>query len=400
MAEHRNVILVTVDSLRADRCGYIGCDRGLTPTLDRLAEDGLAFTNAVAPAGSTGGAVPSIHTGVYPFDRPDQDDPKRAHMSARKTLAERFKEMGYETGAFTSNPWTSRFFHFNQGFDHFEDFMEETSSNRFSPDEDSSGSLRSGLGRMLDWWRGQEMFMSWESYYDDIHSWLDSTTQPYFLWVFTVDVHMPYIPPRKYRSASLPMVYGANSWLYGGANQRFESIFRPRLLSAYDDTVRYTDALVERLLSDAPGDPIICVHADHGELFGEGGHYGHGKLYEPVIHVPLVVGNVDSDTVQEPVSLRRTPELLTGLATGDRPKVSEPYVTTRNRGSMRVVRGANWRYESTQSSESASTRTNGTWETHSEHPLYDVGRAVVERREAGDSERERVAASTQDISEN
>ncbi|MFC5135080.1 MULTISPECIES: sulfatase [Haloferacaceae] len=399
MGDPRNVVLVTIDSLRADRCGHLGHDGGLTPTIDELAEDGLRFHNAIAPDGSTRGSSTTFMTGDYPFDRPgvDRRETIRRQLRARDTIAERFGRMGYETGAFTANPWTSRSFGFDKGFDHFEDFMDDTTSNRFDVDGNGDGGAVRGTAiRLLDWWEGQEMFMSWESFYDDIERWIRSAEEPYFLWVFLVDVHMPYIPPKEYLRF-WPLTYAANAWLFGGANDRTSPLFRKQLLSAYDRTVEYTDDFVATLLDDVGDDTAVCVHADHGELFGEDGRYGHGYLHESVINVPLVVGNVPAERVDRPVSLEAIPELLTGLAVGDRPTVERPYVTTRNNAGMRIARGSNWRYQRTTGGESVSIRENGQWHRREEHPLYEIGRSIVRRRDATDAERERVATAVRDL---
>ena len=399
MADPRNVVLVTVDSLRADRCGHLGGDRNLTPTIDDLAQKGLQFDNAIAPAGATSGSSTSFITGDYPFSRPgaDRQESLRGQIRARDTIAEQFKRMGYETAAFTANPWTSRSFGFDKGFDHFEDFMEETTSNRFRDGDSDAGPVRETATRLADWWSGQEMFMSWESFYDDIDQWRRSAEEPYFLWVFLVDVHMPYIPPSK--SLSLwPLTYAANAWLFGGADERLSPLFRDRLLSAYDRTVEYTDEFVAALLDDVGDDSVVCVHADHGELFGEADRYGHGYLHESVINVPLVVGNVPSERVEDPVSLTSLPDLLTGVAVGDRPTVERPYVTTRNNDGMRVVRGRDWRYQRTTDDESVAVRSDGQWERQEDdHPLYEIGRSVVQREAATEAERRRVVSAVRDI---
>lgn len=398
MADPRNVVLVTVDSLRADRCGHLGYDSSLMPTIDGLAEDGLQFDNAIAPAGSTRGSSTSFMTGGYPFARPETDrrDSIRDQIRARDTLAEKFKRMGYETAAFTANPWTSRSFGFDTGFDHFEDFMQDTTSSRFRDDGDS-GTIRTMATRLMDWWEGQEMFMSWGSFYDDIERWVRSAEEPYFLWVFLVDVHMPYIPPREYRSF-WPLTYAANAWLFGGADERMSPLFHQRLLSAYDRTVEYTDDFVATLIEDIGGDPIVCVHADHGELFGEEGRYGHGYLHESVINVPLVVGNVPSERVEDPVSLESLSELLTGLAAGDRPTVERPYVTTRNNDGMYVARGRNWWYQRTPDNESVAVRTDGQWRRQDDdHPLYDIGRSIIERQRATEEEKRHVVSTVRTI---
>ncbi|OYR38136.1 hypothetical protein DJ82_12740 [Halorubrum sp. Ib24] len=400
MAEPRNVVLVTVDSLRADRCGHLGSDGNLTPTVDELAAEGLQFDNAIAPAGATRGSSTSFMTGDYPFSRPgaDRRESLRDQMRARDTIAERFNRMGYETAAFTANPWTSRSFGFDNGFDHFEDFIEETTSNRFRDGgDDDAGPVRETATRLVDWWAGQEMFMSWESFYDDVDRWRRSAEEPYFLWVFLVDVHMPYIPQRKFLSL-WPLTYAANAWLFGGADQRLSPLFRDRLLSAYDRTIEYTDEFVATLRDDVGDDTAICVHADHGELFGEEGRYGHGHLHESVIHVPLVVGNVPSERVKDPVSLRSLPELLTGVAVGGRPTVERPYVTTRNNDGMYVVRGRKWRYQRTYDGESVSVRKDGRWQRQGDdHPLHEIGRSIVEQQRATEAEKQHVVSTVQNI---
>lgn len=395
MADPRNVVLVTVDSFRADRCGYLGCDENLTPTIDELAEEGLQFDNAIAPAGATRGSTTSFMTGDYPFSRPEADrrESLRGQVRARDTIAERFKRMGYKTAAFTANPWTSRSFGFDKGFDHFEDFMEETTSNRFSDGDADAGPVREMATRLADWWAGQEMFMSWESFYDDIERWIRSAEEPHFLWVFLVDVHMPYIPPRENLSL-WPLTYAANAWLFGGADDRLSPLFRDRLLSAYDRTVEYTDEFVATLLDEVGDDSIVCVHGDHGELFGEADRYGHGYLHESVINVPLVLGNVPSERVRDPVSLKSLPELLTGAAVGDRPRVERPYVTSRNNDGMRVVRGRYWRYQRTREDEVVAVRTDGQWvQQDDDHPLHGIGRSVVERERRTEAEKKHVVST-------
>ena len=400
MTDPRNVVLVTVDSLRADRCGHLGYDSSLMPTIDGLAADGLQFDNAIAPAGSTSGSSTSFMTGGYPFARPgaDRRDSIREQIRARDTIAERFKRMGYETAAFTANPWTSRSFGFDEGFDHFEDFMENEVPNRFRDgDGGDSGVLQETATRLVDWWEGQEMFMSWESFYDDIERWTRSAEEPYFLWVFLVDVHMPYIPPREQLSL-WPLTYASNAWLFGGADERLSPLFRDRLLSAYDETVKYTDEFVATLLDDVGDDTVVCVHGDHGELFGEEDRYGHGYLHESVINVPLVVGNVPSERVGDPVSLRSLPDLLTGVAAGDRPAVERPYVTTRNNDGMYVARGRDWRYQRTSDDETVAVRTDGRWQRRDDgHPLYGIGRSIIGRERATEAERRHVVSKVQNI---
>lgn len=286
MSDPRSVVLVTVDSLRADYCGFMGSDRGLTPNLDRHAEAGLVFTNAVTPGPSTLDALPGIFTGEdLVASGADEGVRERLnhHLRARETLPERFVEMGYETAAFTANPWTSRQFGFDRGFDHFEDFLDETGEGRT---DDGEGETVDGLLplpiRLLRRWGGESsMFQAWGSFYDDVLAWTEQAEGPYFLWLFLVDVHMPYLPVPGARSQPRPLTYGANLWLYltGHESGLLERAARGPLVRAYEDTIRYTDDLFGSFVADLEADdPAIVFHADHGEAFGEAGFYAFHEL--------------------------------------------------------------------------------------------------------------------------
>jgi len=388
MTDDRSVVLLTVDSLRADYCGFMGSERGVTPNMDRHAAEGLVFENAVTPGPSTLDAMPGIFTGVdlVESDAGDLQDRLQHHMRAHRSLPERFVDAGYETAAFTANPWTSRQFGFDTGFDHFEDFLEDPADGEASGDEsvrdtevtgdgptggarntadtadasrggsdtgdgdgEADGSTLSPFGLVRRWAGESSMFQAWGSFADDAIAWADDADDPYFLWLFLVDVHMPYLPVSGVRSQTRPETYAANLWLYLNGHEAgpLESLARPRLVRAYEDTIRYTDDLFDRFLADLPGDPLVAFHADHGEAFGEGGVYGHGPtLSEEQVHVPLFVANGPTGRVERPFSLRRLPDLLLALGTGegDVADLTGPYATTRNRDPKFALRGSDWKY--------------------------------------------------------
>lgn len=402
MTDSRDVVLVTIDSLRADRCGFMGSDAGLTPAMDRLAADGLLFENAISPAGSTRGSSTSFLTGQYPIDRPTattRTDTIRQHVRARETLAERFSSMGYQTGAFTANPWTSRFFGLDAGFDHFQDFIDEDLSDEAIETGGREGGVSELVSQLRNWWKGQDMFLTWESFYDEIRAWIDAAESPYFLWIFLVDVHMPYLPPKAYTSQSTLAAYAANTWLF--ADQPSLPLAGPwlhdRLVTAYDDTVRYTDAFVDRLLGDLGTDPLVCVHADHGELLGEDGRYGHGDLHESVIHVPMFVANHPPERVPTPFSLRDLPGLLTGLATGQPVTAldAEPFVTARNNVGMRVVRGESWRYARAGDEEELVSVPDGR--PVRDDSLRGLGRLATDNVVRAEREKRRIVQAAADV---
>lgn len=398
MTEMSDVVLVTIDSLRADRCGFLGSDRGLTPAMDRLAREGLVFENAVAPDGATSGSSASFMTGRYPIERPtaeDRTETIRGHLASAVTVPELFKRMGYRTAAFTANPWTSRHFGYQSGFDLFEDFMDEdTSGDGLREKEKNHGPVGELASQLLDWWRGQDMYMSWDAYYDRVQSYLESvrdSDEPFFLWLFLVDVHMPYLPPKGYRSQSALGAYAANAWLFAGANQDrlLGGRLRDRLLTAYDDTVRYTDEFVGRLADDLDDDTALCVHADHGESFGERGHFGHGYLYEKTIRVPMFVANHAPGRIERPTSLRELPELLAGLARDEEITDSDrsPVVTSRNSIDWRLVYGGRWRYMETPDGEQLVDESGSDIESEG---LLSLARQVTRQRREAETERRRI----------
>lgn len=352
-----NIVLVTIDSLRADYCGYVSTERDATPTLTKLSEEGLAFERAIAPGPSTPESMPAIFTGTYPTGEDDGDlatrcDRIRRHMSAHQTLPEMFSRRGYATAAFTPNPFTSRYFGFDRGFDHFCDFIGERHWTRGLYDRLFEGFLQgdsvTALARVLmNFWQREEVFKPWERYYGDVIEWAWGADEPYFLWVFLMDAHNPYLPAATHRSQPLWKQFHANLQFWRESHETsFDPVVHDRLVTAYEDAVRYADEFLERLQSALEGDPIIAIHGDHGEAFGEHGTYGHEPyLYDENVHVPLVVGNVDTGRVTAPYSLRHLPRLLTGLTTGeDAPKKEWYAVAKSDQADRRSVRAGSYTY--------------------------------------------------------
>jgi arylsulfatase len=414
MTDDRSVVLVTVDSLRADYCGFMGSNRGLTPNMDRHAAEGLVFENAVTPGPSTLDAMPGIFTGVDLVDSDDGDlqDRLQHHMRAHTSLPERFADAGYETAAFTANPWTSRQFGFDAGFDHFEDFLDGPADDVASRDEaaadqetadDEEESTLSPLGLVRRWAGESSMFQAWGSFADDAVAWAEDADEPYFLWLFLVDVHMPYLPVSGVRSQTRPETYAANLWLYLNGHEAgpLESLARPRLVSAYEDTIRYTDDLYERFVAELADDPLVAFHADHGEAFGEGGVYGHGpSLSEEQVHVPLFVANGPTGRVERPFSLRRLPDLLVALATGegDVADLTGPYATTRNRDPKFALRGADWKYVDDDGDLHLYDLASGE-RLAADGPLAAVADEYVRAWQTHERERQRVSEAAREVAE-
>jgi arylsulfatase A-like enzyme len=414
MSHPRDVVMVTVDSLRADHCGFMGYHGDTTPYLDSLADDALVFENAVAPAGATNGSTPVFTTGEYPVSRGGESvrDRVSRHLSARETIAERFQRLGYRTAAISANPWVSRYFGYDTGFESFEDFFDdETAEEEGKKRRDNKLSM---LSQVASWWQGQDMYMTWEAFYDDIEARLDearSDDRPYFLWVFLVDAHMPYLPPKGYRSQSVLRSYAGNALLYAGKNPPFDDWFRDTLVTAYDDTIRYTDAFMRRLLRDVGPDgsgeageegPLVLFHADHGEAFGEGDGYGHAKATEEVLHVPMMVLNGPSGRIDAPFSLRHVPDLATGLATDPTfdpaAEFDSPVAMGRTYQPSWAVRGESFIYAETPH-ETRLKSVAGSGRDLYDDDLRSLCHEIVEWERESTAERERLLEASEVVAE-
>lgn len=365
----RNIVMITADSLRADHCGYIG-GGGLTPTLDRLANEGVAFQNAIAPGPQTFSSVPITFTGQYRnadvFREQDDDENWQRRLEAISThldrhppVQEHLAELGYTTAAVTPNPWTSGASGFQRGFDEFRDHSagrEESPLHRCAkllPGIDpSSKPVEIALNKFSD----SSFFAGWESFYNDVLAVREKLEEPYFLWVFLLDTHIPYITPRTYRvENSFPEMYYAVLRSYPAMRGYAEAPaahVETRLKRSYRDAVRTVDGFLDRMLADLSGDdPTVVFHSDHGESFGEHTHYGHHhrRVFEENIHVPYVVYNGGATgLVERPVSLATVHDVVCDVArtgTFDPSDLTRDFViSTSELDNHRTVRGSRWKY--------------------------------------------------------
>ncbi len=324
----------------------MGYDRETTPTLDAMAEDGVVFENAVASGVPTIASMTAVMTGHHSLASPEIgfNNQQREQVTSRPTIAEVLSKAGYSTGALSPNPPASSYFGFDDGFDWFEDFLAEDSGvverawNRIFQSSIEGGGLSTYLRLFKNVITKDEILRPWADFYEEIMAWRERVEEPYFLWVLLLEPHHPWMPPADFQEwSSRSDKYRAFRQYYemftNGWTPEFDNEEHDRLVNLYDDSTRYGDAFLERLQSDlADDDPAFVVHADHGEEFGEHGRYGHQPvLTEELIHVPLVLGNVDGpDAVAEPVELRQIAPTVTDIA-----GVEDPYTVPSLLGEQR-----------------------------------------------------------------
>jgi len=318
----RNVVVVTYDSLRADHCGYMGYDRDTTPHLDRMAEEGVAFPNAISPASRTNPSMAGIFTGepMVVRDRVAHPEHARRHLTRYGTIAEELSERGYVTGAFCPNAYASRHYGFDRGFDHFEDFLFSSERyQRIFRRHLSDSSLYTLVRNFRNYLRREEAFKTWDRYIDEIEAWVREQSEPFFLWIFALDTHFPHLTPRRYRQWSTLFEQYYYNWrcnqLIDDLDPDLSEREKRKIVNIYDDSVRFGDVLLSELQGRLDAfDPVYLVFGDHGEAFGERDVYGHfyPSLYEEHIHVPLVVSEsvAGVEDATAPLSLVQVPSIV------------------------------------------------------------------------------------------
>jgi arylsulfatase len=365
----RNIVLVTVDSLRADHCGHLGTDRELTSTLDDLAADGVAYRNAVAPGPQTFSSMPAAFTGRRRPPGDVEDYPGATHWQRRLaaidghlrrhgSFPERLRKLGYATAGFSPNPWTSTAAGFDRGFEYFTDLSSQETGllQRLVGAIPGLDTDRNAVELGLDLLTGSSFFTRWEQFFGDVQLLRERLPEPYFLWVFLLDTHYPYLVTRDHRveQSWLGMYRSAyrSERAMRGHTDSMPEVVRQSLRRSYRDSIRAVDAFLEELVAAVAGDdPAVIVHSDHGESLGEHRRFGHDhrQVYDENVHVPFVVHDAGARaTVDEPVSLAAIPDLALSIAregTVDPRTVTHPTViATSEGGTNRTVRGRRYKY--------------------------------------------------------
>jgi len=241
-----NLLLVTIDTLRADRLGCYGSSRARTPTIDGLARTGFLFSEAFAQTTTTLPSHANILLGVSPLVHGVHDNANFTVGPDRPTLAGHLKKAGYATAAVVgAYPLDSRF-GLTSGFDLYDD---DYGRQRFEEATYVERRADAVVGRALDWLRGR--------------------TAAWFLWVHLFDPHAPYEPPEPFKS-------------------EYED-------DPYDGEVAYADDTLGKLLgelerSGQAGRTLIVLTGDHGESLGDHGESTHGFFaYNGTLRVPLII---------------------------------------------------------------------------------------------------------------
>src|SRR5262249_3656211 len=253
-SDRPNVLIVTIDTLRADRLGCYGFGLAHTPAIDRLAQEGVRGADAGASAGPAPLTLPahcSITTGLSPPAHGVRDNGNYALGPEAVTLAERLAATGYRTAAFVSAAVLTRRYGLDQGFETYDDdlWAEDAPPLFMFRKRPAPRTTDRAIAWLEDWAKGRQ-------------------SQPFFLWVHFFDPHQPY------QVGSLEL-----------------AVLTP---TPYDAEIAQPDRGIGRIVAwlrqhGVLDDTLVVLTADHGESLGEHGEPTHGIfIYDATIRVPLV----------------------------------------------------------------------------------------------------------------
>jgi choline-sulfatase len=274
-----SVILITIDTLRADHVGCYGAQTVKTPTLDALARDGVVFERAISQVPLTWPSHAVILTGTYPFQNGVQDFTGQPLGQQFRSVSQAFQKAGYATGAVVSAFVLDRSWGLARGFDFYDDaFSAETFEKKDAGLVDRRA--RESVAHAIAWLK-------------------KTPRRPFFLWLHLYDPHSPYDPPEPYRSA------------YQG--------------HLYDGEIAYADHELGNLMAwlkqnHLYDSSLIVALSDHGESLGEHGEDEHGFfVYNATVHVPLIVkrpagSGIPASRRSEPVETAAVAPTLLQLA--------------------------------------------------------------------------------------
>jgi len=268
-----NIILISLDTLRADHLGCYGYHRNTSPNIDKFVAEGVLFERAIAPSSWTVPSHASVFTGLHPSVHQAglfTLGPSQRLREVEITLAELARSHGYLTAAYTEGCHVRAALGFSQGFELYSD------------------------GDVSNFPAGHV-----EKTFTNALQWLETDrTSPFLLFVHTYQPHVPYWPPKRFAKMFSNGYSGNRSWNPQLAVSETDRVHSEAL---YDGEIAYTDEVVGNFFAKLRSmglmeSTVIILFSDHGEEFWEHGGYEHAKtLYDEVLHVPLFIRLVGDD---------------------------------------------------------------------------------------------------------
>ncbi len=310
--ESENILLITIDTQRADHFGCYGNEKILSPAIDRYAAEGVMFRYCIAQSPLTLPSHTSIMTSTYPFYHGVRTNGHSA-QSSLTTLAEVLGGAGYRTAAFVSAFVLDDRFGLDQGFEVYNGNFDKIHLNFLS--NFMKNSIYQGIVQHLGLMREDYLQRRGANTTDNAIAWLEAhREEPFFVWVHYFDPHSPWDPISPYDSLYARYIdrsVEGEARIFAQEQEketRIPWIQIEKMKSLYMGEVTYTDYQIGRL-RDALVDmglaekTLVVITADHGESFAENNYWGHGgAVNEPSIHIPLIwsrPGRIPEGVVKE-----------------------------------------------------------------------------------------------------
>ncbi len=317
-----NVILITLDTVRADHLSLYGYERDTTPNLKRLAQEATVYTNAIAPGNMTLSSHASIFTSLYPswhqahFEK--DHDQAQPLDSKYPVLAQILADKGFDTIGVVSN-----YLYLSHGFGLDRGFTYHDSSGpplMLTKSYVLRNAVRNLLALFLQPWQYDSIFRRAQDINDSALAFLDKENpRKFFLFLNYMDAHGPYLPPARFAT----LFPGRDSRMiarhYPNMERQVLSEKRPisdrerrHLISQYDGGIAYMDSSIGTFLDQLKrrglyDNTLLIITSDHGETFGERSMIGHGlSVYQDQVHVPLIIKyphSTSKEVIGDPVSL-------------------------------------------------------------------------------------------------
>lgn len=296
-----NILLLTIDTLRADWLGCYGHPKPISPNIDAFAKKAMRFTQAVTGGSWTQAAFPVMMTSTYASMYGGCLGPL---SEERPSPITNLTIQDYKTVGFSTSPLLSKTFAYDQGFEQFVDLIPDEKDPFVRKMKGGQSLLRKPFFHQLTGLFGQKMrpakvYEPAEVLVDGVIDWLSLNSGPFFAWAHFMDVHWPYhLEEKLEKPAEIAQAWEDLVHLHevNWQGATISPAQKAHYIDLYEEAIKYTDAEIGRLLkwldnSPLAEDTIIIIVSDHGEEFMERGYWGHVEinLYDEILRVPMLM---------------------------------------------------------------------------------------------------------------
>jgi arylsulfatase A-like enzyme len=300
-----NIMLISIDTLRADHLSCYGYHRRTTPNIDQFAQDSVLFNNAYSTAVWTPPAHASMLTGLYPSQHGVVDQNRLSRNIA--TIAETLSQNGYQAAGFVNNSQVGEMVGLEIGHGDFHEIWKGLASKQI---------FKRFIHKTKFWLNYTDKGADYTNHL--VKKWLENKwdqRKPFYLFIHFIEPHNPLGAPKPYRNRffreftkqkldkNLLRKYAHNPLVHYLSDSKLTDIENKALMALYDEEILYLDSKIGELLShlkvlNLHNDSLIIITADHGEHFGEHDMYSHvASLYESILHIPLIIHYPDSSSL-------------------------------------------------------------------------------------------------------